>query len=102
MGTGASKMRPGGTAARYVAEEARNASTVELRNAFAVLSDSERERVMEALQTVNVSKASPPQAAVRHRGSFTTAGRPPRGGWRWCPASRSQAALGRMSRQCGV
>ena len=64
MGTGASKTRPGGTAARFVAEEARNASTVELRNAFAVLSDSERERVLEAFQTVNVSKVAPPQAAV--------------------------------------
>ena len=46
MGTGASK---------YRVEEVTNASTDTLTNVFAELSDSERQRVMAALQTVNVS-----------------------------------------------
>ena len=58
MGTGASKARPGDSAARYVAEEASNASEEALANAFTGLSDSERQRVMEALHTANMSKAT--------------------------------------------
>ena len=58
MGTGASKARPGDSAARYVAEEASNASEETLTKAFIELSDSERQRVLEALQTANMSKAT--------------------------------------------
>ena len=56
MGCGASL--PGVSAARYVAEEANNASQEALTNAFTGLSDSERQRVLEALHTANMSKAT--------------------------------------------
>ena len=58
MGTGAFKARPGDSAARYVAEEASNASQEALTDAFTELSDSERQRVLEALHTANMSKAT--------------------------------------------
>ena len=58
MGTGAFKARPGDSAARYVAEEASNASEETLTKAFIELSDSERQRVLEALHTANISKAA--------------------------------------------
>ena len=58
MGTGASKSRPGVSAAEYVAEEANNASEEALTNAFTGLSDSERQRVLEALHTANMLKAT--------------------------------------------
>ena len=58
MGTGASKARPGLSAAKYVAEEASNASEEALTNAFTELSDSERQRVLEALHTANMAKAT--------------------------------------------
>ena len=55
---GASKARPGVSAATYVAEEASNASQEALKDAFTELSDSERQRVLEALHTANMSKAT--------------------------------------------
>ena len=58
MGTGAFKARPGDSAARYVAEEASNASQEALTDAFTELSDSERQRVLEALHTANMLKAT--------------------------------------------
>ena len=58
MGTVVSKARLGGSAAKYVAEEVRNVSEEALTNAFTGLSYSERQRVMEALHTANMSKAT--------------------------------------------
>ena len=58
MGTVVSKARLGGSAAKYVAGEASNASEEALTNAFTGLSDSERQRVMEALHTANMSKTT--------------------------------------------
>ena len=58
MGTGAFKESRGDSAARYVAEEASNASQEALTDAFTELSDSERLRVLEALHTANMSKAT--------------------------------------------
>ena len=61
MGTGASKARPGVSTEQFVAvvaEEASNASEEALTNAFTELSDSERQRVLEALHTANMSKAT--------------------------------------------
>ena len=55
MGTGASKARPGISAARYVVEDIRNASYEALASSFAEFSDSERQRVMAVLHTANVS-----------------------------------------------
>ena len=58
MGTVVSKARVGGSAAKYVAEEASKASKEAVTEAFTELSDSERQRVMEALHTANMSKAT--------------------------------------------
>ena len=55
MGTAASQMRRGDSAAKYVVEEARHASTEELTMAFAEVPASERRRVMAALQSADQS-----------------------------------------------
>ena len=69
MGVGASTMHPGASAARYAAKEASTASTEELTDVFAKLSDSERQRLREALQSVNAtpSKAAGPIARSEKR-----------------------------------
>ena len=58
MGTGAFKALSGDSAAKHVAEEASKASKEAVTKAFTELSDSERQRVMEALHTANMSKAT--------------------------------------------
>ena len=58
MGTGAFKALSGDSAANYVAEEASKASKEAVTKAFTELSDSERQRVLEALHTANMSKAA--------------------------------------------
>ena len=58
MGTGAFKALSGDSAAKYVAEEASKASKEAVTEAFTELSDSERQRVMEALHTANMSKTT--------------------------------------------
>ena len=64
MGTGAFKALSGDSAAKYVAEEASKASKEAVTKAFTEMSDSERQRVMKALQSVNMSKATPSEAAT--------------------------------------
>ena len=64
MGTGAFKALSGDSAAKYVAEEASKASKEAVTEAFTEMSDSERQRVMKALQSVNMSKATPLEAAT--------------------------------------
>ena len=58
MGTGAFKALSGDSAANYVAEEASKASKEAVTKAFTELSDSERLRVLEALHTANMAKAT--------------------------------------------
>ena len=65
MGTGAFKALSGDSAAKHVAEEASKASKEAVTKAFTELSDSERQRVTKALQSVNMSKPPPSEAATQ-------------------------------------
>ena len=55
MGAGASKTHPEVSSAKYAAEQVRNTPTEDLADAFAQVPDAERQRVMAALGSANLS-----------------------------------------------
>ena len=55
MGAGASKIRPDVSSAKYAAELTRTTPTEKLADAFAEVPDAERQRVMAAIESANLS-----------------------------------------------